>query len=170
MTDNEKYTPEMLEWLAERLHESIRANGKAERNRIIKDFNTVFPDIGLTIGKLSRLYLNSGGSQADFIRRYQPMAEESLEKLHAKLLRLYKDPEQIKMEPPELAKELKIKEKRLAAVNLIQAAVRGDPIENFGIRTPRGSKGTADFLEHMGYTPQFARLVERVLIATRGTT
>jgi hypothetical protein len=62
----------MKEWLAEELKRSLKESqvGKAHRSAVIKAFNAKYKSEGvqITVGRLSRLYINAGGGMKGFIR------------------------------------------------------------------------------------------------------
>jgi hypothetical protein len=62
----------MKEWLAEELKRSLKESqvGRAHRSAVINAFNAKYKSEGvqITVGRLSRLYINAGGGVKGFIR------------------------------------------------------------------------------------------------------
>src|SRR3989344_257864 len=61
------WTVEELVWLGERLGQSVKEHGKADRAGIIREFNETFPSKDLNPNKLAGIYTRNGGDQAKFI-------------------------------------------------------------------------------------------------------
>ena len=61
------WTVEELVWLGERLGQSVKEHGKADRAGIIREFNETFPSKDLNPNKIAGIYTRNGGDQAKFI-------------------------------------------------------------------------------------------------------
>jgi hypothetical protein len=73
-----QYPLNQLIWLAKRLAQDLDTFGQTRRAFIIGEFNNKFSKAQpLTIGRLSRIYLDNGKSVQEFVRRYKDRVPES---------------------------------------------------------------------------------------------